>query len=451
MEEARVLVVDDDKVALKAMCRILAKEGHAVTGASGGARALSLLAESRFDLVITDLVMGDIDGLELLSRVKRKDPEAEVIVITGHASIATAIEAIKRGAYHYVEKPVRPDEVRNLASRALERIALRRRVRELEERALDEPARPRLVGESQRIQEVVRLIEQVAPADCNVLVTGESGTGKELVASLIHHHSRRRDARFLAINCGAFTEGLLANELFGHEREAFTGASRARAGLLESASGGTLFLDEVGDMPLSMQSKLLRALDEHEVIRVGGTRTVPIDVRVVAATNQDLNRATDAGLFRRDLYFRLNVVSIAVPPLRERQKDIPLLAHLFLDRAARRADKRFVGFSDEAMSVLSAYSFPGNVRELENVVERAVVIASGETIRLRDLPPDLTEMDVFSFERKDSGVRTLRQVQSDYILWVLERVGRNKTRAADLLGIDRSSLWRHLKEREIEE
>jgi DNA-binding NtrC family response regulator len=451
MKQARVLVVDDDKVALKTMCRILTKEGHDVTGAGGGARAVSLLAESRFDLVITDLVMNEINGLDLLSRVKRKDPEAEVIVITGHASIATAIEAIKGGAYHYVEKPVRPDEVRHLAARALERIALRRRVRELEERATNEPARPRLVGESRQIEEVVRLIEQVAPADCNVLVTGESGTGKELVASLIHHRSRRREARFLAINCGAFAEGLLANELFGHEREAFTGASRARAGLLESASGGTLFLDEVGDMPLSMQAKLLRALEEHEVIRVGGTRTIPIDVRVIAATNQDLNRATDAGLFRRDLYFRLNVVSIAVPPLRERRKDIPLLAHLFLDRAAKRAEKRFAGFSDEAMSVLTEYSFPGNVRELENVVERAVVVASGDTIRLRDLPPDLTEMDVFSFERRGSGIRTLREMQSDYILWVLERVGRNKTKAAELLGIDRSSLWRHLKEREIEE
>ncbi len=451
MDSPRVLVVDDDRVALKALCRLLGKQGYETAAAGSGPRALKLLAESCFDIVLTDLVMDQCDGLELLAEVKRQAPEIEVIVITGHASVTTAIEAIKQGAYHYLEKPVRPAEVCHLVARALEKATLRRRVRELEAETGRRPARPLLVGESRQMLDVVKLIRQVAPTDCNVLICGESGTGKELAASLIHYHSRRSQSRFLAINCGAFTEELLANELFGHEKDAFTGASGARAGLLESASGGSLFLDEVGDMPPPMQAKLLRALEEQKVIRVGGTRTVPIDVRVIAATNQDLKRASEVGLFRHDLYFRLNVISVTLPPLRERKKDIPLLAHLFLNRAARRADRNIVGFSDEAMRALVGYSFPGNVRELENIVARGVVVAPGDTIRLSDLPPDLSEMDIFSFDRPGPEVRTLRQIQSEYIQWVLDRVGRNKTKAAEMLGIDRTSLWRHLKEREIKD
>jgi transcriptional regulator with PAS, ATPase and Fis domain len=299
--------------------------------------------------------------------------------------------------------------------------------------------------------EVVNLLKQVARADCNVLLTGESGTGKELAASLIHFHSRRSDGKLLAINCGGFTEDLLASELFGHEKGAFTGATTKRPGLLESASGGTLLLDEVGDMPLSMQVKLLRAIQEQEIIPVGGNEPLPIDVRILAATNQDLKKAVSAGLFRQDLYYRLNVVSLVIPPLRERKEDIPHLAHYFLHRAAARSLKKIRGFSDEAMNLIVGYSFPGNVRELENIVERAVAIAKEHTIQAWDLPPDLSEMDVFSFAGPDSRIKTLREMQRDYIRWVLDRVGRNKTRAAAALGIDRASLWRHLKRNEIQE
>ena len=451
MDTVRILVVDDDEVARKNLVRLLSKEHYQVSTARNGASALKLLAEKGYDLVLTDLVMEEMDGLEVLARAKDCCPDIEIIVVTGHASIASAIEATKRGAYHYLEKPFRSDEVKHLIRRAIERQRLRRQVRELELHGREHPAGPIVIGQSRKMLDVVRLLKQVAPAECNVLLTGESGTGKELAASLIHFHSRRADRRFLAINCGGFSEELLANELFGHEKDAFTGATSARPGLLESASGGTLMLDEVGDMPLTMQIKLLRAIQEQEVIRVGGNQPLPIDVRIIAATNQDLKKAVSAGLFRQDLYYRLNVVSIAMPPLRERKEDVLPLGIFFLRRAANKSLRQMNGFSDEAMQLLTNYDFPGNVRELENIVERAVAIAKEDVVQRWDLPPDLAELEVFSFGQPDADVKTLRAIQSEYIQWVLERVGRNKTKAAKLLGIDRASLWRHLKSREIQD
>ena len=299
--------------------------------------------------------------------------------------------------------------------------------------------------------EVLKLIKQVAQVNCNVLITGESGTGKELAASMIHSFSQRRNNNFLAINCGGFAEELLANELFGHEKDAFTGASSARTGLLETASSGTLFLDEIGDMPSSMQAKLLRAIQEQEIIRVGGTHPVPIDVRIISATNQDLKKSLNSGGFRQDLFYRLNVVSVEIPPLRERKDDIPLLANYFLNRTAKRFHREVIGFSDGAMEALKNYYFPGNVRELENIIEHAVALTSDTTIQLKDLPPDLSELDIFSFDQSGNDVMTLKALEQNYIQWVLNRVGRNKTRAARLLGIDRSSLWRHLKGSEFED
>jgi transcriptional regulator with PAS, ATPase and Fis domain len=295
------------------------------------------------------------------------------------------------------------------------------------------------------------LIKQIAKVDCNVLITGESGTGKELAATMIHYHSPRHNRRFLAINCGGFAEELLANELFGHEKDAFTGASSAKAGLLETASGGTLLLDEIGDMPPSMQVKLLRAIQEQELIRVGGNRPIPIDVRVISATNQDLKKAVSAGLFRQDLYYRLNVVTIDIPPLRDRREDIALLAHFFLRRFARQFHREIKGFSEETLTVLKNYYFPGNVRELENIIEHAAAMAREDIISVKDLPSDFSEIGVFSFEQPDSQVMPLREMERKYIEWVLSRVGRNKTQAAKLLGIDRSSLWRHLKNSEMED
>lgn len=450
-QQARILVVDDDEVSRKSLCRVLARQGHRAAAARDGFQALSLLERERFDVLLTDLVMAEMSGLELLERAKQDSPEIEVIVITGFASISSAIEAIKLGAYHYLEKPFRPGQVEQLVMRAAETVRLRRRVRELEEHTQEGMERPQILGDSPETRNLVHLIRQIAPTDSTVLLTGESGTGKELAAAMIHSCSRRAGGRFLAVNCGAFAEDLLANELFGHEKDAFTGATRTRLGLFESADGGTLLLDEVGDMPLSMQVKLLRAIEEREIMRVGGNTPHPIDVRIIAATNKDLKKAVAAGLFRQDLYYRLNVISIVIPPLRERRQDIPLLAQFFLGRAAKRADRDIGRFSDRALQALVEYSFPGNVRELENIVERAVAVARGTDIGYEDLPSDLREMDVFPFEQPDSSVRTLREIERDYIQWVLKRTGRNKTKAAKLLGIDRSSLWRHLKNYEIDD
>jgi DNA-binding NtrC family response regulator len=451
MDLAHILIVDDEDIARKNLSRILQKEGFEVATAKTGSMALERLAESTYDLVMTDLVMEDVNGLELLTRIKNQFPDIEVILITGYASIPTAIEAIRKGAYHYIEKPIRPDEMVHLARQAIEKKRLREQIVKLEARIKGDLEEPVLIGQSQKMVEVIKLIKQIAKVDCNVLITGESGTGKELAASMIHYHSPRRNKRFLAINCGGFAEELLANELFGHEKDAFTGASSARAGLLETASGGTLLLDEIGDMPPSMQVKLLRAIQEQELIRVGGNRPIAIDVRVISATNQDLKKAVSAGLFRQDLYYRLNVVSIDVPPLRDRRPDIPLLAHFFLRRFAKQFHREITGFAEETLEVLRNYYFPGNVRELENIVEHAIAMAREDSVRLKDLPSDFSEIGVFSFEQPDSQVMPLREMERKYIEWVLSRVGRNKTQAAKLLGIDRSSLWRHLKNSEMEE
>ncbi|OIN96134.1 MAG: Fis family transcriptional regulator [Deltaproteobacteria bacterium CG1_02_45_11] len=451
MNKARILIVDDDEVARKNLTRLFQKEGFIVSGAKTGAEALVRLARKPYDLVLTDLVMDDIDGLEVLTKTKEQFPDLEVILITGYASIPSAIEATKKGAFYYLEKPFRPDEVKHLARQAIEKKLLRERVKDLEAQVKGRSKEPVLIGQSREMLEVVKLLKQVAQADCNVLLTGESGTGKELAATLIHYYSRRAEGKFLAINCGGFTEELLANELFGHEKEAFTGAATSRDGLLKTASGGTLLLDEIGDMPLSMQVKLLRAVQEHEVIRVGDNQPIPIDIRIIAATNQDLRKAVSAGIFRQDLYYRLNVISIRIPPLRERKKDIPILAHFFLNRATKRSGKDITDFSEQAMKVLIDYDYPGNVRELENIVEHGVAMALEDIIQVRDLPPDLSKMDIFSFDRPDSRIKPLEEVQRDYIQWVLKQVGRNKTKAAKLLGIDRTSMWRHLKRHEIKE
>ncbi len=451
MDQARILIVDDDDLARKNLARILQREGFHVSTAKSGLTALQRFSENSYDLVMTDLVMEDIDGLELLTRIKNQFQNTEIILITGYASIPTAIEAIKKGAYHYLEKPIRPAEMVNLARHAVEKKRLREQVVKLEALIKGDLEEPILIGQSRKMVEVIKLIKQIAKVDSNVLITGESGTGKELVASMIHYHSPRRNKRFLAINCGGFTEELLANEFFGHEKDAFTGASSVKIGLLETASGGTLLLDEIGDMPPSMQVKLLRAIQEQEVIRVGGNRPIPIDVRVISATNQDLKKAVSAGLFRQDLYYRLNVVSIEIPPLRDRSADIPLLAHFFLRRFVKQFHRDIKGFSEDTMEVLRNYYFPGNVRELENIIERAVAMARDDNISVKDLPSDFSEIGVFSFEQPDPQVMPLREMERKYIQWVLNRVGRNKTQAAKLLGIDRSSLWRHLKTAEIEE
>ncbi|MCJ7773199.1 MAG: sigma-54 dependent transcriptional regulator [Desulfobacterales bacterium] len=451
MEKIKILVVDDDEVARKNLVKLLSKEGYGTATAKSGFHALDLLSKIEFDLILTDLIMDEMNGLDLLLQVKLLYPRVEVIVVTGYASIDTSVEAMKKGAYYYLEKPFRPEEVRHLVRQVIEKSQLQKRVEELYQQINKYPAEPVFIGESREILDVVKMIKDIAKTDCNVLITGESGTGKELASSLIHHYSHRNKKKFIGINCGGFTEDLLANELFGHERGAFTGADSLKIGLLETATGGTLFLDEIGNMPLSMQINLLRAIQEQEVIRVGGNRPVSIDIRIVAATNSDLKKAINSNLFRQDLYYRLNVISIKIPPLRDRKNDIPVLAHFFITRANKKTSKEVKGFSDQTMKRLMNYDYPGNVRELENIVERSVAMAKDNTIQVGDLPPDLSHIKVFSFEDSDSAIKPLKEIQKEYIQWVIKQVGRNKTKAAKLLGIDRASLWRHLKKHQIEE
>ncbi len=444
-----VLAVDDEEVALKNLVRILAKEGYAAHAAGTGGEAIRLLGQNLYDVVLTDLVMEGADGLEILARAKERDPETEVIIVTGHGSVEGAVAATKKGAFHYIQKPVRPDEIRSIVRQAAEKRRLARKVRDLEKRIEDES--PTIIGSSQNIQAVRKLIARIAPSDANVCITGESGTGKELAAKAIHRASRRAEGRFLAVNCASFTEELLANELFGHEKDAFTGASRTRAGLLESAHGGTVFLDEIGDMPLSMQAKILRVVQEREILRVGGATPIPVDIRIICATNKDLKSLVEAGVFRRDLYFRLNVIPIHLPALSERLADIPLLSAYFLRRAASRAGKRLSGFSEEALGLMAGYSFPGNVRELENIVERAVALACGERVETCDLPPDLSDFSTLFIHRREGKMRPLEEIEQEYIQWVLDQTGHNKSEAARILGIDRVSLYRKLKRSAFDE
>jgi DNA-binding NtrC family response regulator len=449
--KARVLVVDDEPIALKNLERALEREGYEVTAAASGQGALKLLRAHAFDVVLTDLKMEKVDGLQVLQRCRELDPDAEVILVTGYASVDTAIEAIKRGAYHYVAKPFKLDEVRNVVREAAAKVALKKENRRLRESVAGLSDRVEIVTRDPGMLRVLDTARDVTQTDCNVLVTGESGTGKELVARYIHRHSRRAGATFLAVNCGAFTEELLSSELFGHEKGAFTGAAAQKKGLVEMADGGTLFLDEVTEMSPAMQVRLLRVLQEQELLRVGGTRPIRVDVRFVAATNRDVQEAVASGAFRQDLYYRLNVVTLALPPLAARRDDVPILAHHFLGKHARRMGKQVDELSAEALRVLAEYGFPGNVRELENIVERGVALAKGRTLEVSHLPEDVRRMTLKVFRRDAGRMPSLEDQEKDYIRWVLEQVDGNRSRAAAVLGIDRVSLWRKLKRYGLEE
>ncbi len=442
---ARVLVVDDEPIALKNLERALEREGYEVVTAGSGQGALKLLRARAFDVVVTDLKMEKVDGMQVLQRCKELDPDVEVILVTGYAAVDTAIEAIKRGAYHYVAKPFKLDEVRNVVREAAEKVALKKENRRLRESVEGMKDRVEIVTQDPGMLRVLDTARDVTPTDCNILITGESGTGKELVARYIHRHSRRAGATFFAINCGAFTEELLTSELFGHEKGAFTGAVGLKKGLVEMADGGTLFLDEVTEMSPPMQVRLLRVIQEREFIRVGGTQPIRVDVRFIAATNRNVQEAIASGAFRQDLYYRLNVVTLALPPLAERPGDVPVLAHYFLRKHSERMGKQVDTISDEVLRVLSEYGFPGNVRELENIVERGVALAKGNVLELAQLPEDVKRMGLKVFRRDGGRMASLEDQEKAYIQWVLQEVDGNRSRAAAILGIDRVSLWRKLK------
>ncbi len=451
-EPETILVVEDDDLARRNLEHILKKEGYEVSSAPSGERAVALIEQREFDLIITDLKMKQVDGIQVLHKARAEQPHTEVIVITAYATVDSAVEAMREGAYHYIPKPYKIDLVRKLVREALlkkrlylENQDLRRTLESL--RDLDKPL---IIGQSEPVRRLVQIIEQVAPTDANVLLVGETGTGKELAARTIHQLSPRNSQPFVAFNCGALAEELLANELFGHEKEAYTGAATTRPGLIESADGGTVFLDEISDMPLNMQVKLLRVIEEKEVLRVGGTRPVPVNVRFIAAAARDLKSESEAGRFRPDLYYRLNVVTVNLPPLAERSADIPLLVHHFLARKSARAGRQIREVDPEAMKMLREYSWPGNVRELENIIERAVVLAKDDIIRVQDLPGDLLELSVRTFRPEHAELPTLEDQEIRYIKWVLNHTAWNKTKAAEILGIDRASLWRKIKRFNLE-
>jgi DNA-binding NtrC family response regulator len=445
MRRGRILIVEDEAIARENLEHVLKKDGYDTVAVDGGLKAFQELEKGEFDLVMTDLRMQQVDGLEVLERTKELAPDTEVIVITGYATVSSAVEAMQRGAYHYLPKPYKIEEVRILVRKALEKRWLRLEVADLKRQVQSHRAFPLLVGKSPQMEALKRTIEQIAPTDATVLILGETGVGKELVAKAIHHLSPRAEKRFLAINCGAFSEELLANELFGHEREAFTGARGVKKGLLEVAPGGTILLDEIAEMPPSMQVKLLRVLQERTLIRVGGTMEIPVDVRLLAATNKDLKSEVERGSFRQDLYYRINVVTLQVPTLAERQDDIPLLCQHFLEKFSQAQGKKITGLSPEVLDILLGYEFPGNVRELENIMERAVTLCTGPTIELAHLPLDFQQPQFQVQRHVRREFLTLEENEREYISWVLKQTHGNKTRAAETLGIDRVSLWRKLK------
>jgi len=450
-DRPKILVVDDEPIALQNLEHIMLKEGYQVRAVDSGVEAIKHLEKTEFDIVLTDLKMQPIDGLQVLEHTKQRYPDTEVILVTAYATVDTAVDAMKKGAYHYISKPFKLEEVRHTVRTALEKRKLKKEVSELRAKVKEQQQVPLIIGKSPKILDLQKIIRQIAPTDCNVLILGETGTGKELVARAIHALSPRAEARFLAFNCGAFSEDLLANELFGHEKEAFTGARGVKKGLLEAASGGTVLLDEIGDMPLPMQVKLLRVLQEKRLIRVGGTEEIPVDIRVLAATNKDLKKEVRKGTFRQDLYYRLNVITLEVPALTDRRDDIPLLAYHFLKKFADAQSKGVQKISDEVMDILMAYQFPGNVRELENIIERAVALCEGDTVQPNHLPPDLQQFTLRVHRPRQREFLTLEDQEKEYISWVLRKTKGNKTKAAEILGIDRVSLWRKLKKYKLEE
>lgn len=440
-----ILIVDDEEIALRNLQHLMNKEGYQVTAVQNGVDALQLLQQNRYDVVLTDLRMEKVDGMQILQSARSLHPNTEVIMITGYATTDTAVEAMKQGAFYYIAKPFRIEEVRKVVREAMEKVALRQENQRLRQQVEAISGKTRIITHDAAMQHLLSTAQQIAPTDCTVLITGDSGTGKELFARFIHEHSQRNMGPYLAVNCGAFNKDLLANELFGHVKEAFTGASSAKKGLIEAASGGTLFLDEITEMSPEMQVKLLRVLQEREVMRLGATEAIKTDIRVIAATNRDLTTVLQNGSLRQDLYFRLNVVQLHIPPLCQRRSDIPLLINYFLQKYSAEMRKEVHGVSPAALARLNHYDYPGNVRELENIIARGTALTHGPLIDVQHLPENLYQTDDTTQPPQPRRLATLDEHEQDYIRWVLDQVGGNQSLAAQTLGINRSSLWRKLK------
>jgi two-component system response regulator HydG len=438
-DSERILVVDDSKDTLEVLQRNLTAEGYQVFTAPGVAEAITILEGTPIDLVITDLKMPKVSGLDLVRHVRENYRDTEVMMITGYATIGGAVEAVKTGAEEYLPKPFTDEELTAAVARAIDKLRLRR-IGQAEVSRIRAPSHG-LVGESEAMQTVLRAIDKAASTVATVLITGESGTGKELVARAIHYRSDRASSPFVPVNCGGIPESLLESELFGHVKGAFTGATESRAGFFQTADGGTVFLDEISETSLSMQVKLLRVLQEKEVCMVGSSKTRRVDVRIIAATNKDLLSLVNKGVFREDLFYRLNVIMIGIPPLRERGDDILLLINYLVKKYAAELGRPTPRFSERALQVLSQYQWPGNVRELENVIQRLIIMSEDELIEV----PDLPSLMRFSALRVPGLNRTLAEVEAEHISNVLAGVGGNKTKAAEILGIDRKTLREKLK------
>ena len=442
---AQILVIDDDKVMRDACYQILSRQGYRVEMAPNARQGLALLEKISFDAVLLDLVMPDIDGLETLKRIRGIDPESEVIIITGYGTIQSAVESIKAGAFHFLSKPFTPDDLRQVVSRALEK----RRVN-LENlylrQELKKDERSVLVYQGEPMERIMDMVTRVAPTDSTVLLTGESGTGKGLVARKLHQLSQRSRRPFITVDCGTLVETLFESELFGHVKGSFTGADANKIGKFELAQHGTLFFDEISNIGLEVQAKLLRAVEERKISKVGSHRVITVDVRIIAATNKDLTKAIKDGSFREDLFYRLNVVLIQMPPLRERKNDIPLLAQHFLEKYNARLRKNLQGIAPEAMELLVRHDWPGNVRELENTVERLVVLSSGPLLE----PKDLAFAGTISSPAAEGSSLSLRDLERDHIIQTLQRFDGHKSETARALGIDRKTLREKLRRYNIE-
>ena len=447
--EGTILVVDDDAVARDLLVEALRKEGYQVEAVVDGAQAIERGRLKRFDVVLTDIRMGSVDGLEVLREFKQISPDTLIVLLTAFGSMEGAIEAIKQGAYDYLAKPFKKEEIKLVVRRSLDHGRLVQENTRFREELRERQELSPLVGCSPLMLEVYKLVARVSTGKSTVLLEGESGTGKELIARAIHANSPRRERLFVPVNCAALPDTLLETELFGHEKGAFTGAVGVKQGLFETAHEGSIFLDEIGELGLALQVKLLRVIQEQEVRRVGGTGSIKVDVRIIAATNRDLANLVKEGRFREDLFYRLNVVRIGLPPLRERREDIPVLAHHFFQKFSRGSTRPITGFVPGTLALLQRYHWPGNVRELENAIERAVSLSHGPLVLPDDLPEAIRNAGAGSAEDrvgrgsgKEEALLTLDEVEKRHLMRVLRETGGNKARAAKILGIDRRTLYR---------
>lgn len=444
-EPAGILIIDDEESIRDSMTQVLRKEGYRVKSVVEGKEGLRLFQDEAFEVVFLDLKLPGIKGMEVLSRIKETRPETPVIIITGYASIDSAVEAMRRGAFDYMAKPFTPEELRVISKRALEGRRLLYENIYLRCEPVAQPEFDLVVGKSRVMREVLDIVRRVSPTESTVLITGESGTGKELVAREIHRHSLRRQAPFVVVDCGALVETLFESELFGHVKGSFTGAHETKHGRFEVANGGTIFFDEISNIGLNIQAKLLRVIQEREITRIGSSKPIKVDVRILAATNENLADGVRNGKFREDLFYRLSVVPIHLPPLRERREDVPPLVDHFLGKYNKKVKKKLEGISPRAVKALMEYDWPGNIRELENTIERAVVLSKTNGIDLEDLMYHGTSAGPAGLTPVGGKYRTLEAIEKEYIKAVLRAQFGNKSRAAGILGIDRKTLWAKIK------